>query len=206
MLPQIYRTVILEDQFFDQEAIRAILRTIPEVQIIGMETTTQSALDLCRAKKPDLIIVDAQIYDDKFAGVNFVKTVRKILPQARILGMTRWSECLDPLRRAGCDFAVNKGMIENEASALKFLKETVLPRPEHYVGVIPPTLTEIEDQVLKAICAGKTEDEIALDLDFPTRKPIRKIKNTLFQKFNALNVAQLVHLAHLSGYLNSEEN
>ena len=39
MLPQTYRTFILDDRYFDQEAIKAILNKIPEIQIVGIRTT-----------------------------------------------------------------------------------------------------------------------------------------------------------------------
>ncbi|MEI7847144.1 MAG: LuxR C-terminal-related transcriptional regulator [Chloroflexota bacterium] len=201
MLPQTYRTFILDDQYYQQEAIKAILNKIPEIEIVGIRSTVSESLEICQQKKPDLIVVDGQLYGDNNLSPNFVKTIRKTLPQARILGMTRYPECIDLLKRAGCDFVVDKNLIESQDSALKFIKETVLPRTEHSFQMAAPKLTEHEDKVLKYICDGLTEEQIAVELGFGTRKPVRVIKNVLFNKFNALNVAHLVHLAHLSGYL-----
>lgn len=206
MLAMMYRTYILEDRFFDLEAIKAILARIPEIQVIGSTSMPGEALEFCRQKKPDLIIVDGDIYGDKTAGPAFVKNVRKILPESRVLGMTRYDECIDPLKRAGCNYVVNKNVIENQDAALKFLRETFFPKPQHLRSLSPPSLTEEESQVLRLICEGNTEDQIALFLGFPSRKRVRKVKNTLFSKFNALNVAHLVYLAFMTGYLHPDDD
>jgi len=206
MLANIYRTFILEDRFFDLEAIKAILAKIPEIQVIGNTTMPGEALEFCKQKRPDLIIVDGDIYGDKTISPGFVKSVRKFLPESRVLGMTRYDECIDPLKRAGCNYVVNKNVIENQEAALKFLRETFFPKPQHLRGLSPPTLTEDERKVLLLICEGNTEGQIALVLGYPSRKRVRKIKNTLFSKFNAINVAHLVYLAFMTGYLHPDDD
>lgn len=204
MLPQRFRTFILDDRYFDQEAIKSILNKIPEIEIVGIKATVSESLEVCLQKKPDLIIVDGQLYGDNNLSPNFVKKIRKILPNTYILGMTRYAECRELLNRAGCNFVVDKNLIENQESALKFIKETILPRPEKDIHMDPPRLTDSEDKVLRYICDGLTEEQIADIMGFSTRKPIRSIKDSLFNKFNALNVGNLVHLAHLSGYLTQD--
>jgi DNA-binding NarL/FixJ family response regulator len=206
MLTSIYRTYILEDRFFDLEAIKAILAKIPEIQVIGSTAMPGEALEFCRQKKPDLIIVDGDIYGDKTVSPNFVKNVRKFLPESRVLGMTRYDECIDPLRRAGCNYVVNKNVIENHETALKFLRETFFPKPQHLRSLSPPSLTDDESKVLRLICEGNTEEQIALVSGYSSRKRVRKIKNTLFSKFNAINVAHLVYLAFMTGYLHPEDD
>jgi DNA-binding NarL/FixJ family response regulator len=206
MLTSIYRTFILEDRFFDLQAIKAILAKISEIQVIGHTTMPGDALDFCRHNKPDLIIVDGDIYGDKTASPNFVKSVRKLLPEARLLGMTRYDECIEPLRRAGCNYVVNKNVIENQEAALKFLRETFIPKPQLARSLAPPILTDDESSVLRLICEGNTEEQIAFVLGHPSRKWVRKVKNTLFSKFNAINVAHLVYLAFMTGYLHPDDD
>jgi DNA-binding NarL/FixJ family response regulator len=206
MLSTIYRTYILEDRFFDLEAIKAILAKIPEIQVIGHTAMPGEALEFCRQKKPDLIIVDGDIYGDKTVSPAFVKNIRKVLPEARLLGMTRFDECIDPLRRAGCNYVVNKNVIENQDTALKFLRETFFPKPAQLRAILPPSLTDDESRVLHLICEGNTEGQIGLVLGYTTRKRVRKIKNMLFSKFNAINVAHLVYLAFMTGYLHPDDD
>lgn len=206
MLPAICRTFIFEDQFFDMEAIKSILMKIHEVQLVGEASMIGEALEICRLKKPDLIIADGSIYGDKTIGPSFVRSVRRELPTVRILGLTRHPDMVEALKRSGCDFVANKNMIENQASAVKYIKETLIPRPQYSVQLKPPDLTEEEGRVLRMICEGLTEEQIALQLGHPTRKPVRRIKNNLFNKFGAASVAQLVNLAYKTGYLDPDED
>jgi two-component system response regulator DevR len=206
MLPTICRTFIFEDSYFDMEAIRSILAKIQEIQVIGEAATIGEALEICRSKQPNLIIADGSIHDDKTIGPNFVKSVRKELPDVRILGLTRYPELVESLKRAGCDFVVNKTVIDNHNAAVKYIKETLLPRPQYAVMLELPKLTTEEGEILRLICEGMTEEQIASQYGHTTRKPIRRIKNNLFKKFGAASVAQLVHLAYKTGYLRADED
>ena len=201
----IYRTFIFEDIFFDLEAIKSILARIPEIQIVDHGSTIGEALRVCKEKKPDLIIADSDMYGDKQVGPNFVRAVKQELPDVRILGMTRHADCIDALKRAGCNYVVNKSLIENHEAAVKFLRETLLPKPQYATDLRPPILTKEEDQVLRMICEGQTENEIADKLGAGTRKPIRNVKLSLFEKFGALNAPNLVYLAFKTGYLSPGE-
>jgi DNA-binding NarL/FixJ family response regulator len=206
MLATIYRTFILEDRFFDLEAIRAILAGIPEIQVVGHNSMPGEALDFCRRNKPDLIIVDGDLYGDKAMSPAFVKNIRRLLPETRLLGMTRFDECIDPLKRAGCNYVVNKNVIENQETALKFLRETFFPKPHQLRALPPPSLTEEEGRVLRLICEGNTENQIGLVLGHANRKRVHKIKGSLFGKFNAVNVGNLVYLAFMTGYLHPDDD
>ena len=206
MLPTLCRVFIFEDQYFDRAAIKSILQKINEIQIVGEAAMIGEALEICRLKNPDLIIADASIYDDKTIGPSFVKSARKELPEVRILGLTRHPDMIDVLKRAGCDFVANKNLIENHSTAVRYIRETLLPRVQYASPLKPPTLSGEEDTILRMIANGLTEDQIASALGHPTRKPVRRIKNTLFNKFGAGSVAQLVHLAYKSGYLKPDED
>lgn len=111
MLPMICRTFIFEDSFFDMEAIKSILMKIQEIQIVGESYVIGEALQICRSKRPNLIIADGSIHDDRSIGPNFVKSVRAELPEVRILGLTRFPDMVEILKRAGYDYVVNKNMI-----------------------------------------------------------------------------------------------
>lgn len=202
---KIYRTFILEDKYFERSAIEKILGGIPEITIVGNADTTAIALDWCERLKPDLIIADAKIGQDKLAGASFVRYIRTILPNVRILGITYHADLVDSLERAGCDYVVNKALIENQEAAVKYIRETLLPKPAFFRAFKPPQLTEHQDRVLHYICEGLTEDDIARELGFDNRRPVRNIKNTLFEIFGAVSAANLVHLAYQCGYLNPDK-
>ncbi|HMZ07360.1 MAG TPA: response regulator transcription factor [Anaerolineales bacterium] len=203
---RLYRTVILDDEFLQQSALEKILSGLSQIQIVGTAATTMEAFSICERLKPDLIIADAKIGQEKMAGATFVKNIKKILPDVRILGLTYHADLIDGLKRAGCDYVANKALIESPEDARKFIREAISPRPEYYRDFAPPSLTEAQDRVLKLICEGYTEDEIAKEFGSDSRKPIRNIKNTLFDIFGAKSAANLIHLAYRSGYLHPDRD
>ena len=56
------------------------------------------------------------------------------------------------------------------------------------------------------IVDGLTEGQIAGELKYASRRPVKHFKEQLFDKFGADNVAQLVSLAYKSGYLRPDED
>lgn len=202
----LYRTVIVEDTYIDRKALEKILSDLPQIQIVGVATTVMEAFSVCEKVKPDFIIADGKLGQEKIAGANFVKNIRKLLPEVRVLGLTYHPDLIDGLRRAGCDYVANKALIESPEDAKKFIREALSPKPEYYRDFAPPSLTEPQERVLKLICEGYTEDEMAKEFGNDSRKPIRNIKNALFDIFGAKSAANLVHLAYKSGYLHPDRD
>jgi DNA-binding NarL/FixJ family response regulator len=198
------KTLIFEDRKFDQNALRYLLERIPEIQIIKFCDTPNQAIKECERLKPDLILADADIRDDKTVGPFFVKNVRKVLPNVKILGVTQWPDCLAPLKNAGCNQVVLKQFLDDEKVAEKFIRETLLeiPYPESYSQ--PPQLSKVEDAVLRGTADGKTEQELAEELQYAPRQ-VHRIKQNLFDKFGAANSNQLVSLAYKCGYLTASD-
>lgn len=196
------RAVLFEDQFLDIEGIKSIIANIPDVTLVGIYETPREALSECLRLKPDLVIADADIRGDKTAGATLVRNIRRALPNTRILGMSRYPECINILRHAGCDTVINKKILDNLTTAQSYFKEALMPPMEYGSDPLPVTLTEEEDRVLKYICRGLTEPEINERMGFSgKRRRTRSIKTSLFNKFGATNVANLVSSAYERSYL-----
>jgi two-component system, NarL family, invasion response regulator UvrY len=206
IMNMLYKTVIVEDTYIDRQALEKIISDLPQIQLVGVATTVMEAFSLCEKIKPDFIIADGKMGQEKMAGANFVKNIRKLLPDVRVLGLTYHPDLIDGLKRAGCDYVANKALIESPEAAKKFIREALSPKPEYYRPFAPPSLSETQDRVLRLICEGYTEDEIAKEFGSDSRKPIRNIKNALFDIFGANSAANLVHLAYRSGYLHPDRD
>jgi DNA-binding NarL/FixJ family response regulator len=201
---RIYTVFILEDSFWDLSALTKILESIDNIQIIGTAETVPEAIAECTAKKPDLIIVDAKIGYDKSAGEKFVRYIRNQQPDIRILGLSYHIDLLPGLKLAGCHYVEHKALIEDREAARKFIQGALTPKPVKYREEAPPTLSTIEDRVLKLISEGYTEAEIAKELGYPSAKSVKKLKQSLYNIFGAKNAPQLVNLAYKTGYLNPD--
>ncbi len=198
------RTILFEDTKFDVNAFKYLLERIPGVRIIKIVDTLNDAIAQCVELKPDLILADADIRGDKTVGPIFVRTVKQVLPGVKILGVTRWPECLGPMKTAGCNQVVLKQFLDNEKEAEKFIREVLLEIPNIDHHDHPPELSQLEDQVLRGIADGKTEQELAEELSYSHRQ-IRRVKETLFEKFDSTKDTQLVSMAYQKGYLSREK-
>jgi DNA-binding NarL/FixJ family response regulator len=198
------KTVIFEDSEIDVRGIRELIKGVPEIMIVGVFDTLQEALYQCKRLEPRLILSDADIRGDKSIGPQFVRGVRKLLPEVKILGLTRYPECIKPLKLAGCNEVVLKQFFENEEAARKYIGETLLEIPRFSMDMVPPALSDDEDAVLRMIAEGHTENEIGAKLK-KTRKQIRLIKESLKNKFGANRDPQLVSHAYKYGYLKPDE-
>jgi DNA-binding NarL/FixJ family response regulator len=222
----IYHAFIFGDRYFDIEKIKGILAHVPEIEIIGDSNFRDDALKLVAQKIPDLIIVDADIAGDTMSALNFVKNMRKSLPHVLILGLTSQENLIISLKRTGCDDVLNKTLIENYKAVATYIHKTLIhkhlsPLYPRFSGNVTtdapppggkkkksgkksktttPALTEEEFEVLRLICEGFTEGQIASSLGFTSRKPVRRIKSALFEKFNVINDNQLTKLVHDTGY------
>jgi|WetSurMetagenome_2_1015567.scaffolds.fasta_scaffold63826_2 two-component system, NarL family, invasion response regulator UvrY len=199
------RTVIFDDDEIDVRGICDILKGIPEIAVVGKFDVMGEALVRCRELQPDLIIVDADIRDDKNVGPNFVRNVLRQQPQIKLLGLTKWPDCVLSLKRAGCHEAVLKQFFDDEKAALKFIRETLMEK-SFFMKEEPPQLSEDEDKVVRMVASGCTENEISDKLN-KTRKQVRNIKLTLKSKFGASTGRdpELVALAYRKGYFRPDD-
>jgi len=204
---QILKVVIFEDDKFQLRAVKDVLRDIPEINIVGIYDTIPEALVKCQELRPDLIIADADIRGNKAIGPQFVKSVRKILPLVKVLGLTAYDDCLTPLIQAGCKEAVLKKFFHDEESARKFIRATLLEPIIVPPQDLPPKLESEEDLVLRMISNGRTEKEIMEKLG-KTRRQVTRVKDNLNHKFgvNSGKETQLVAHAYQIGYLRSDED
>lgn len=200
------KTVIFEDSKFDLRGLQSILKGIPEINVVAVFDTIGEALSECKKIAPDLIIADADIRGDKTVGPNFVRSVIKMLPNVKVLGLTIWPDCIDRLKRAGCKEAVLKQFFDNEQAAQKFIRETLVESP-FFTNLEPPDLNEEEDQVLRMMGNGHTEEEIGGMLN-KSRKQVRIIKGGLKDKFGVVSGrdTELVALAYRRRYLLPDED
>lgn len=201
------KTLILEDRYIDVLGLKRILDQIKEVVVVAECRTPQDAITKTKDLKPDFFIVDGEIYDNKKAGEQFVKEIRKNFPFVKILGLTQYPECIEPLRHAGCNHVVNKKLIDNQTAAEQHIREVLnsplLSITESYP---PPNLSELEDKVLRLIASGFTDPEIKNLLSMKNIKSAKRVRESLMQKFSARKSTELVSLAYRTKYFSPDDD
>lgn len=195
------RILIVDDHPLIAQSLSSIINDSKIGEVIAVATTAKQCLELIATKHFDLVLLDINLPDGN--GLDICKSITERYPQIKVLAITSFNE-----------FTIIRKMMDNGASGY-ILKnsmpdeviegiETVL-RGEtflcHEVDLLMKKksdqhifLTPRETELLKLICDGYTNPEIA-DKLFLGVETVNSYRKNLLFKLNARNTAVLVKIA-----------
>jgi len=204
--------VLVDDHVLVRDGIKALLEEEEGVSVIGEASDGFDALELLKHQQPDLLIVDIKM--PKMNGIELVRAVKKNYTQIKtlMLSMHNSEEYVLNSIEAGADGYLLKG-----ANKLEFLKalHAVASGSKYFSGDIssiivnnltkskskntvlkkaddnPFQLTKREKQILKLILKGKSNREIASELEVSKR-------TTEVHRFNLMKKLEVKNLMELS--------
>src|SRR5260370_35292514 len=108
------RILIADDHPLFRDGLRALLESVPDLQVLGEATTGNEVMTQAHALQPDLILMDI-----KMPGINGIEATRRILqtsPHIRILILTMFEddESVFAAVRAGARGYLLKGAIQGD--------------------------------------------------------------------------------------------
>lgn len=121
-----YRILIVDDSLFSRMNLRSMLET-HEHQVVGEAPDGNSALELYKASKPDLVTMDLNMPDS--TGVDTIRNIAAFDPKARFLVVSAverrlvWDQCA---RIGTCEY-VSKPV---DWSKLKTAMENLMKAPD----------------------------------------------------------------------------
>jgi len=212
------RLLIADDHALFREGLRAILKSVPDIEIVGEAGTGREALALASDTAPDVILMDIQMPD--LNGVEATRLILQTQPGAGIIIVTMLEDddSLFSAMRAGARGYVLKGA--DKAEMLKSIRAVAggealfgpaiaarllnfFQAPVSYKGKEPdsaafPDLTDREREVLACIARGNTNFEIADQLTI-SLKTVRNHVSSIFSKLQVADRAQAVIKAREAG-------
>ena len=170
------RIVVVDDHILFREGLVSIIRSEPEIEVVGQAGTVRDAVELVGSIKPDIVLMDFGLPDG--TGVDATRKIMQECPDSKIvfLTMSEEDENLFAAIRSGAKgyllknmhptklLATIKSVYQGESALSRSMTTRVmeeLARTKETVHKGDPTLTHRELEVLREIAAGFSNSEIA---------------------------------------------
>jgi DNA-binding NarL/FixJ family response regulator len=192
------KIIVVDDHILFREGLAAIIRSEPDIEIVGQAGTVQEAVEQVRAVKPDMVLMDFTLPDG--TGADATRAILMEQPNCKIvfLTMSEEDENLFAAIRSGAKGYLLKNMhssklvsslrsVQKGESALsrsmtlRLMEELARSRELPRTGA--PTLTRRELEVLRELAAGFSNQEIAGRL-FISENTVKYHVHSILEKLN----------------------
>jgi two-component system response regulator NreC len=202
------RVVIAEDHSLFREGLKALLNSLPDIEIVGETNNGRDVVQLVSSLTPDLVLMDITMPGTN--GIQAIRKIRKRHSNIKIITLTmhRNEEYVQEALKAGTNAYVLK---ESTWAELSYAISVVLGEMTYlspaisnlvvsgYIekhddqrhATIWDTLSEREREVLKMIAEGRTNRKVAEALCL-SPKTIEKHRASFMKKLDIHSVSELI--------------
>lgn len=215
------RLMMVDDHEIVRAGLRMLLQTQPDIEIVAEAANGREAVARARELQPDVVLMDISLPD--LDGFEATQQIKRALPQTAVLALTMHEsdEYFFRMLQAGASGYVPKKAAPTDlVSAIRTVHEGgVFLYPslakslvQDYLGRARETderaaldgLTEREQEVLKLIADGLTNQEIAEQLSISV-KTVERHRANIMSKLNLHSRTELVKYAIRKGLIEVEE-
>lgn len=207
---QCSKILVIDHASMTSYAISKLLDKHPALSIVGHETDSAAAFNLCRQLLPDIVIIDPAV--SGLDAPSVIKNIKRINPGVKIMIYTHESKAFS--LKDCVELKVNSVILKNSplktlvfaiqslSAGKDFLDNALTPAASNNDSNTPlvsnpvevPTLSPRERQILKLIVEGGKNKEIASTLSLSV-KTIESHRLNLMRKLNAHSVLDLIRWA-----------
>jgi len=207
-MPEKISVLLVDDHSLVRRGFRRMLEDEPDIRVVGEASDGKEAVELARSLKPRVVVMDCALPE-----INGLEATRKILafaPDTLVLMLSMHTEdtWVRQAMDAGARGYVLKNAIDLElGSAIRRIVngETVLDpslSPKgNLKGERNSGLTAREVQILQLICDGKSNKEIAVQLDLSVNT-VAVHRANIMDALGIHKTAELVVYAISNGLVN----
>jgi DNA-binding NarL/FixJ family response regulator len=191
----IIRVLLVDDHPVVRDGIRALLKKDRDIEIVGESSLGKEVIDMVAAQLPDILLLDMELPD--IEGIQVARQTQQRFPNVKILALSAHDD----------EFYI-KGVLESGAvgylmkdEAPELILEAIrgIARGDkgwisHRISARISTwflsektneskLSQREQEVLRLVVAGKTNQAIAAELSI-SEKTVEKYIGVIFTKLN----------------------
>ncbi len=205
--------LIVDDHPIFRKGLRALLTSMPAVELAGEATNGAEAIRLAEQLQPDVVLMDLQMPEG--GGLAAIRQIVQTSPHIRILVVTMFQDddSVFAAMRAGARGYILKDMDDEDISRAilavgngeAIFSPAIAGRMMNFFSARPalpveifPDLTESERNVLTLMSQGAGNDEIARQLSF-SPKTVRNYVSNIFSKLQVADRSQAIVKAREAG-------
>jgi DNA-binding NarL/FixJ family response regulator len=207
------RVVLADDHPVVLEGIKSLIRTAPEMELVGEASDGRAALQLIKATAPDIAIIDASV--PLLAGAELARCITEQCPQVKILVLTVHEDraYVQQLLQAGVrGYLLKRSAAEELVRAIR----VVIAGDLHIDPAIaskllsgvaagsatltPSDLSQREEEVLQLVAQGFSNKEAAAKLALSV-KTVETYKARAAEKIGLRTRAEIVRYGATRGWL-----
>jgi len=200
--------LLVDDHALVRRGFRRMLEDDPEIKVVGEASDGEEAVRLALELRPAVTVMDCAL--PEFSGIEAMRKIRAVWPEARILMLSMHSE--DTLVKQALEAGARGYILKNAmdldlVSAIKKVAEgkTVLDpqiaRSGALKGERDTGLTQRELEILQHIVAGKSNKEIATELNLSVNT-VSVHRANIMDALGIHKTAELVVYAIRNGLVN----
>lgn len=206
------RILIADDHGLIRAGLRALLESVPEIEVVGEAADGLSVLQNCVEIKPDIVLMDVNM--PGLGGIETTRRLREIDPAIRVLALTVYEDegVMREMIRAGAyGFMIKRAVEADLLQAVRAVsqgnmyvhpamtKALVKDLSPHALPDVPDeSLTPRERKVLLFLARGYTNRQIAKELNLSPRT-IEGYRSNLVNKLGIKSRVELMNYVEEHG-------
>jgi len=214
------KVLVVDDHEIVREGIRMVLATDPEIEVVGVASSGEEAIEKVRELEPDVVLMDIGM--PGLSGFEATRRIRESHPNTQVVALTVHDSegyVFQMLQAGATGYVVKRAPAEDvimavkrahqgeavlHPSVAKLLIKDYLARVAKGEETSFDTLSEREREILKLIAEGKTNREIA-DTLFLSIKTVQAHRANLMRKLGMHDRTELVKYAIRKGIIGLDE-
>ncbi len=214
------RVLLAEDHTIVRQGLESLLRSEPDIEVVGEAINGQEALQKVEQLYPDVVLMDISM--PLLNGLEATRRIQQQFPKVKVLILSvhaNEEHVLQALQAGASGYLLKDTAVSDLVSAIRavhhgdFFLSPAISRTviEAYLrGATTATetnsyskLTDREREVLQLIAEGYSTREIAQLLHI-SEKTVRAHRTNLMSKLDVHNTAELVRYAIRKGVIRSD--